>query len=80
MATRGSYSGSSKSPRHPKLGRLLQITKGSKRYRIDLGCSDWAREAYEWWQKNLEHCGDTNVRLVQRALDLLEDKNKVSSR
>ena len=80
MATRGSYSGSSKSPQQPKLGRPLKITKGSKRYRIDLGCSDWAREAYERWQKNLEHCGDTNVSLVQRALDLLEEENKVSSR
>ena len=53
MATRGSYSGSSKSPQQPKLGRPLQITKGSKRYRIDFGCSDWAREAYERWQKKI---------------------------
>ena len=61
MATRGSYSGSSKSPQQPKLGKPLQITKGSTlaAFRIDLGCNDWAREAYKRWQKNLKHCGDS---------------------
>ena len=39
-----------------------------------------AREAYERWQKRLEHCGDTNANLVQRALDLLEEASKVRSR
>ena len=80
MATRGSYSGRSKSPQQPQLGRPQKITKGSKRYRIDLGCSDWAREAYERWQKNLNECGVTNSSLVQRVLDLLEEAKKVPSR
>ena len=43
----------------------------SKRYRLELGSEDRVKEVFEKWQKWSLKYG--NVRLLQRALDLLEE-------
>ena len=71
-----SSSGKSPEDQQPAKGRPPQIPKGSKRYRIDLGCSEQARIVYERWQKSLERY-DTNASLVHQVLDVLEESNKL---
>ena len=52
----------------PDIGRS---TASSKRYRIELGTGDRAKEVFLKLQKCSLHCG--NVRLLQKALNLLEE-------
>ena len=66
------YSGkSSVEQQLPITGRPLQIPKRSKKYRIDLGCSEHAKEVFERWQKCLNHY-DTNASFLRQVLYLLE--------
>ena len=64
---------SSEEQQVPVTSRTLLFPKamGSKRYRIELGYSMQAKEAFERWQRSL-NLYDTNVSFVHRVLDLLE--------
>ena len=70
----GGNSGRSSAEQHlPVTGSTLLFpkAKGSKRYRIELGCSRQAEEAFERWQRSLNRY-ETNAGMVHRLLNLVE--------
>ena len=56
----------------PQLSELQGSTaSSSKRYRLELGSGDRAKEVFERWQRLRQK--DSNIRLLHKALDLLEN-------
>ena len=70
MSLQGNPSQLPKSSRPP--GRQVKNpSSNSKRYRIELGTGEWAKEALEKWQGSLQRY-DNNIELLHRALNLLK--------
>ena len=67
---------SSNSAENPKRGRPRKPE--SKSYRIELGSGELVEEVFQRWQAACRQ--DSNVRMLRRALDLLETAGASTTR